>query len=182
MPRPKKATTPAVNAPKPVRKRPVKAKPAESAVAVVPPPVQEVIVSPAPSKWKSIFDSAASFAVLACACAFLGMAAGYAWNRTQGDVKPVDPVVIVDEGPEGAAKLFVEQYRSNLAKVYEDASKQAFKDLGESRDFITPRRNAATEQAFKPMADQLESINGNKWDAAKAKSMFEGFAKGLVKP
>lgn len=189
MPRPKKATTPSVDTPKPVRKRAVRVKPAESAAAVVPkpiavtpPPVQEIVVSPAPSQFKQLLDSAASFASLACACIVLGMVAGYAWNRTRDDTKPIDPVVVVDEGPEAAAKLFIEQYRANLAKVYTEAAKQTFKDLAEARDYVTPRRNAATEQAFKPMADQLETVNGEKWDAAKAKVLFEQFAKGLVKP
>lgn len=184
MPRPKKATTPGVDTPKPVRKRAVRAKPVE------PPPVQElapiavvapVAVEPPKRKWKETVDSLASVAILACAVCFLGAMAATAFIRLKGEPNEDQTVVIDGDESEQAAALFIEQYKSNLSKIYSDAAKQTFKDLAEARDFIKPRKDAAEEQAFKPLGDQLESINGDKFDPTKAKVMFEGFAKGLVK-
>lgn len=179
MPRPKKATIPGVNTPKPVRKRPVKPK------AVTPPPVQEPVPLPPVSvparSWKEKLDSVASVLVLACAVCFLGTMAATAYIKLRSEPKPDDEAVVVDDGPEAASRLFIEQYRANLSQVYADASKQSFKDLGEARDYVEPRRRAAIEQAFKPMGEQLETINGDKFDPAKAKAMFESFSKGLAK-
>jgi hypothetical protein len=181
MPRPKKVTTTEKpTAPKPVRKRPVRVKPVE------PPPVQEVPTVATDAlqikrSWKEKLDSVASVLVLACAVCFLGTMAATAYIKLRGEPKPDDQTVVVDDKAEAASKLFIEQYRANLSQVYADAAKQSFKDLGEARDYVEPRRKAAIEQAFKPMGEQLETINGDKFDPAKAKAMFESFAKGLAK-
>jgi hypothetical protein len=181
MPRPKKATTTEKQtAPKPVRKRPVRTKPVE------PPPVQETptveldVVQSKPA-WKEKLDSVASVLVLACAVCFLGTMAATAYIKLRGEPKPDDSTVVVDDEAEKASRLFIEQYRANLSQVYQDASKQSFKDLGEARDYVEPRRKAAIEQAFKPMGEQLETINGDKFDPDKAKAMFESFSRGLAK-
>lgn len=96
----------------------------------------------------------------------------------QSNNKP--DVVVVEDAAMVASQAFVEAYRKGLSGVYAEAAKGKFKDLQEVNDFLKPKRQKVIDEAFQPIAKELESLNGDKFNEDKFRKVFEGLSKGFV--
>jgi hypothetical protein len=70
-------------------------------------------------------------------------------------------------------------YAHLRADIFKDVADRAddYKDLGQALDYYEPRLKQAYDTAYAPFAAQLETLNGDGWDAAKARQLFERAAR-----
>lgn len=82
----------------------------------------------------------------------------------------------------GSAK-FITDYSDGLSELYATAASKAdageFVDIKAANEFIEPRVDEVRDQAFVPMGQMLETINGEGWSNEKAANVFREIAEGF---
>jgi hypothetical protein len=168
-----------VPAKKPRAKRtPKKPVIATEKAAIAPEVVAAETAKPLPSM-KQASDVIWGLVSLACVVVlgFIAVEVIQAINRP--DSTP-DVEVVAEDSAKIASQAFVTAYREGLSSVYAEAAKGKFKDLQEVNDFLKPKRQKVIDEAFQPIAKELEGLNGDKFNEDKFRKVFEGLSKGFV--
>lgn len=119
------------------------------------------------------------FGIAAVLMLILSLLLGFGFSLYQATAAPTNRT----RSTENAAEYFVKKQAEGLAKLSQEVvdklDADEFDDIADLRDFWKPRKTEIEDSAKQILLEELELINGEKWDVELAKEIFKDRAKGF---